>query len=124
MVSNPWIYIIIFVIILVIGILLVNALLCLVIAKAAVRHSDKIHTVCIKEMTELLPGLNCGHCGFASCEAYSEAVLHTQAPEDACPYAKENTAKELENCRMRLQKLLEDPTPPKERKTRFWERKF
>ncbi len=122
--SNPWIYIIGFSIILVMGILLVGVLFCLVIAKAATRHSDKLHTVYIKEMTDLLPGLNCGHCGFESCEAYSDAVLHTQAPEDACPYAKANTAKELENCRMRLQKLLEDPTPPKEKKAHFWERKF
>lgn len=124
MVSNPWIYIIGFSVILVIGILLVSLLFCLVVAKAATRHSDKIHASFIKEMTDLLPNRDCGQCGFESCAAYADAVLHTQAPEDACPYAKENTAEELENCRTRLQKLLEDPTPPKERKVRFWDKKF
>ena len=124
MASNPWAYIIGFSIILVIGIFLLSVLFSLVVAKTAIRHSDKIHTAYIEEMTDLLPGLNCGQCGFESCAAYSDAVLHTLAPEDACPHAKEGTTEALEKCRARLQELLKDPTPPKERKPHFWERKF
>ncbi|ABK61239.1 RnfABCDGE type electron transport complex subunit B [Clostridium novyi] len=34
---------------------------------------------------ECLPGANCGGCGFAGCDAYSEAVANGSAPPNCCP---------------------------------------
>lgn len=122
--TNPWTYIFVFALAIVVFTLLVAVVQSFLISKVAVRYADKTHNSFVKEMTGLLPGKNCGACGYESCAAYAEDVLHTQAPENACPYAKEGTPEALEECRSRLHELLEDPTPPKERKPRFWERKF
>ena len=34
---------------------------------------------------ECLPGANCGGCGFAGCDALSEAIAKGEAPVNACP---------------------------------------
>ena len=34
---------------------------------------------------ELLPGANCGGCGFAGCDACAEAIAAGKAPTNACP---------------------------------------
>ena len=122
--TNPWTYIIVFALVVVAFTLLVAVLQSFLISKVAVRYADKTHDKFVKEMCGLLPGKNCGACGYDSCTAYAEAVLHTMADENLCPHAKETAPEAMEACRASLQELLEDPTPPKERKPRFWEQKF
>ncbi len=39
----------------------------------------------IPQITELLPGANCGGCGFAGCGAYAEAVCRGEAAVNCCP---------------------------------------
>ena len=34
---------------------------------------------------ELLPGNNCGACGFAGCDALAEAIAKGEAPAHGCP---------------------------------------
>ena len=122
--DNPWTYIILFVLVIAGGALLIGWLNSLLIAGVASRYYEKTHKSYVEEIAALLPGKNCGQCGYESCSAYAEAVLHTMAPEDACPYAAQEAAAEMEACRSRLQEQFTDPTPPKPRKPRFWERKF
>lgn len=38
----------------------------------------------LEQITDALPGANCGGCGYAGCGAYAEAVLAGEAPIDAC----------------------------------------
>ncbi|MBQ3115180.1 MAG: RnfABCDGE type electron transport complex subunit B [Clostridia bacterium] len=38
----------------------------------------------IEQINELLPGANCGGCGYAGCGAYATAVVEGNAPVDAC----------------------------------------
>ncbi len=38
----------------------------------------------LKELMEVLPGVNCGACGYPGCEAYAKAVLKGQAKNDGC----------------------------------------
>lgn len=38
----------------------------------------------IDAVTELLPGANCGACGFAGCRAFAEAVISGKTPPAAC----------------------------------------
>ncbi|HQL49289.1 MAG TPA: RnfABCDGE type electron transport complex subunit B, partial [Holophaga sp.] len=39
----------------------------------------------IGEVESLLPGANCGGCGFAGCHAFAEKVAETKDPELFCP---------------------------------------
>ena len=39
----------------------------------------------IEAIEELLPGANCGACGFAGCANFSEAVVHGDVEATACP---------------------------------------
>ncbi len=37
------------------------------------------------QVEEVLPGANCGACGFAGCRAFAEAAADGKAPADGCP---------------------------------------
>ncbi len=59
-------------------------LLGIVLAIASkVFHVDVDHR--IEEVEELLPGINCGACGYAGCEAMAEAIIAGHASPAKCP---------------------------------------
>ena len=39
----------------------------------------------IPQITECLPGANCGGCGYAGCTALAAAIAEGKAPVNACP---------------------------------------
>jgi len=39
----------------------------------------------IDQIEQLLPGANCGSCGYAGCAAFAKAVVEGNAPVNACP---------------------------------------
>lgn len=39
----------------------------------------------VAEVEELLPGANCGACGFPGCSGYASAIINANAPIDKCP---------------------------------------
>ena len=39
----------------------------------------------IDEVEKMLPGANCGGCGFAGCDALAKAIAEGKAPANACP---------------------------------------
>jgi len=39
----------------------------------------------IPQITDCLPGANCGGCGFAGCSSYAEAIVLEGAPMNCCP---------------------------------------
>ena len=43
----------------------------------------------------LLPGANCGGCGFAGCDACAEASAQGKAPVNACPVGGADLAKRV-----------------------------
>jgi len=47
----------------------------------------------IDEIAELLPGANCGGCGYAGCSAAAEAVVKGDAPANVCPALDSEAAK-------------------------------
>jgi Na+-translocating ferredoxin:NAD+ oxidoreductase RNF subunit RnfB len=55
--------------------------------KFAVRQNPMIERV-----EQVLPGINCGACGMASCNAYAKAVVDEGAPVNACIPGGEKTA--------------------------------
>ena len=44
---------------------------------------------------EVLPGANCGGCGFAGCDAYAQAAADGEAPPNKCPVGGEKVAEEI-----------------------------
>lgn len=49
----------------------------------------------VEEVVEVLPGANCGACGFAGCADFAERVVNENAPLDGCPVGGFETAKEI-----------------------------
>lgn len=49
----------------------------------------------VEEVVEVLPGANCGACGFAGCADFAERVVNESAPIDGCPVGGFETAKEI-----------------------------
>ncbi len=48
-----------------------------------------------ERVRELLPGNNCGGCGFAGCDALAKAIASGEAPANACPVASESVNTEI-----------------------------
>ena len=49
----------------------------------------------IKKVRDILPGNNCGGCGYAGCESLAEAIVKNEAEVNACPVGGENVANEI-----------------------------
>lgn len=49
----------------------------------------------IEKIEELLPGANCGGCGYAGCSAYATAVVNDGAPVDACGAGGSRVAQQI-----------------------------
>ena len=49
----------------------------------------------VEEVVEILPGANCGACGYAGCADFAERVVDESAPIDGCPVGGFETAKDI-----------------------------
>lgn len=49
----------------------------------------------VEEVVEVLPGANCGACGYAGCSDFAERVVDESAPIDGCPVGGFEIAKEV-----------------------------
>ncbi len=47
------------------------------------------------EILEVLPGVNCGACGYAGCEAFAEAVVKGDVLPSACRPGGKKTAEKI-----------------------------
>ncbi|MBR0443143.1 MAG: RnfABCDGE type electron transport complex subunit B [Clostridia bacterium] len=47
----------------------------------------------VAQITEALPGANCGGCGFSGCAAYAEAIVKGEVPLNACLAGGERAAR-------------------------------
>ena len=47
----------------------------------------------VDEIEEVLPGVNCGSCGFAGCRSFAEGVASGKAPTNGCPVGGARVAK-------------------------------
>lgn len=48
-----------------------------------------------EKIVGILPGANCGACGYAGCSAYASAVVNEGAPVNSCSVGKEIAAKKI-----------------------------
>ena len=49
----------------------------------------------VEEVTNALPGANCGGCGCVGCSEFAEAVVAGTCPPDGCPVGGESCAKKI-----------------------------
>ena len=70
--------------------LLFGALLAFASMVFAVEQDDRIDKI-----VEVLPGANCGACGFAGCSAYASAVVNDGATVSGCPVGKQAVAEKI-----------------------------
>lgn len=49
----------------------------------------------VEKVRKVLPGVNCGACGYSSCDAFAEAVAKKKAPIGGCVVGKEKTAEAI-----------------------------
>lgn len=42
-----------------------------------------------------LPGINCGRCGYAGCDALAKAIAEGRAPVTGCPVGRDKTADKI-----------------------------
>lgn len=49
----------------------------------------------VEEVVEVLPGANCGACGYAGCAAFAEKVVDENAPISGCPVGGFEVAKQI-----------------------------
>ncbi|WP_455202432.1 RnfABCDGE type electron transport complex subunit B [Kaarinaea lacus] len=49
----------------------------------------------INEVNEMLPGTQCGQCGFTGCNQAAEAIVEGEAPVTVCPPGGKSLAEEL-----------------------------
>lgn len=47
------------------------------------------------QIREILPGNNCGGCGYAGCDAMAQAIAKGEAPANGCPVASAEVTKEI-----------------------------
>lgn len=122
--DNPWVYILIFIAIGATFTILFAVLNAFLVSRFGTRYADKLWRECKKDLTEMLPGKNCGECGFKTCAAYAEAVLYREAVCDRCKHGDEGLPARLDEYVNDLQDELKDPAPPgmkeDEHGRRFW----
>lgn len=57
--------------------------------------TDKNSDSCEKRIEKLLPGINCGQCGYPGCQAYANALAKGEAASNLCKPAGADVAKQL-----------------------------
>ena len=66
------------------------------LAYAHRRFSFKTDSL-VGKVRKVLPGVNCGVCGYSSCDAFAEAVVQKRAAIDGCIVGKEGAAQSIRN---------------------------
>ncbi len=56
---------------------------------------DKRSSSAEKRIENLLPGINCGQCGYPGCEAYARAIAKDSVPVNLCRPAGSEVAKQI-----------------------------
>lgn len=108
---NPMVYVLLFILVTAGGIIIMSFLLSLIITVASSRFAEKTVTKFHNELLAMLPGKDCGECGFKNCADYAQAFLCAEASEFACSYGSADLSEKLNGCLARFRAVAEDPTP-------------
>ena len=108
-----WGYILLFALVIGGFILLMSVFSNYIIMMAARRYSKTTLEKHLASFETLLPGKNCGKCGYATCAEYAQAVFALVKDADLCPEGDSELPKRLNAEMEKFLKLMEDDTPKK-----------
>ena len=116
---NPWLFILINVIIISAFLIGLSFFAAFVISGAARRNSKKKMDSSVCALKKMLPGKNCGACGCESCEAYAYAVFLGSKDSDKCIHGAEDLPQQMDALVQKFLKDMEDDTPQKKKEKRW-----
>lgn len=93
-------------------------------AWAGRRYSEKIQNKHLEKLHKMLPGKNCGKCGYETCQEYAGAVFYGRADEDRCPYGKESLPEDMKKVVAEFVAFLESGESIEKIKKEEKERRF
>lgn len=64
----------------------------------------------IEEITDILPGVNCGGCGYSGCSQYATVIVNDNAKTNLCPVGKNKVANEIAEKLGRKAEEIEEKT--------------
>lgn len=104
---NVWLGILIFIVAITAFIILVSLLGCLGIAFYAKFFSTRVRKNYIRKLKNLLPGKNCGGCGYKTCAKYAYCVFYNQAEVGQCVHGSAQLTEEMETCLRAFHNILD-----------------
>lgn len=104
---NVWLGILIFIVSITVFIILVSLLICLGIAFYARIFSTTVRRKHLRKLKNLLPGNNCGGCGYKTCSEYAYCVFYNQAEVGSCVNGSPQLSEEMERCLQEFQSILD-----------------
>lgn len=112
--ENPWLYILLLIVLAVLVIMGLSLLVSLTVSAAARVYSGKTRDAYQKKIIALLPCDDCGQCGFSGCREFAEEVLFREEKPGRCPRISETARGEMAATVAALMKQME---PDKTNKT-------
>ena len=116
---NPWLVVLIVVVIGFVAIVSLAYLISLVVSFAADTYSKKFFGGYQKSIEDMLPGKNCGQCGCPDCAAFADCLMRQELVLSKCPYADPEKEALIDELVEKLKKEIEDPQPIKKRRSFF-----
>lgn len=123
MTDNPILWVLLAIGAILLFVLLLAGITSLLTAFFGKRYALRLDRTYCSRMSGLLPGADCGACGYGQCRAYAEAALYMDADTDRCPKMTASAQQQLDTCRQEFQQLREDPTPVRRKRSSI-KRKF
>ena len=123
MTDNPILWVLLAIGAILLFVLLLAGITSLLTAFFGKRYALRLDRTYCGRMSALLPGEDCGACGYGRCRVYAEAALYMDADTDRCPKMADSTRQQLDACRQEFQQLREDPTPVRRKRSSI-KRKF
>ena len=85
MTDNPILWVLLAIGAILLFVLLLAGIMSLLTAFFGKRYALRLDRTYCGRMSALLPGEDCGACGYSQCSEYAEAALYMDADADRCP---------------------------------------
>ncbi len=91
--------------------LLMSVFANLLIAWSARRFSKNTLNKSLEDIEKMLPGKNCGKCGYSTCKEYAHQILYNPLEAVQCPEGSEELPEQLAKYMESFEKKLETAAP-------------
>ena len=116
---NPFVVVLISILAVAACLLLFSMAFTWIVLKVSDRYMSKKVDMYAENIVNLMPGTNCGKCGYDSCRECAKAMIRNQESPNACQKGSEDLEEKIFACIVDFQKLGEKPKEPERRRSRF-----